>query len=627
MMAVSPTSLSVSVTEGLPSALELTLCRPVASGTLLRLRASGVGMLRGMAVPKVTAFPTSVAPEAGIELPLVHRFSWAEMQRDWMWHIRTLSLAMVAVPEDLPKGTRVVVHCGPTDRRAMVADLTWTLYLGKVASQESAELTQVAPPLELSFAPGPVHYLEAALKPDGRVFVEQFDAFGNPTRPAGGDRLTVTMGERTVRVPTAGRICATIVDGLHDGADREAPSRVALRSRVVDAEGRSATSNAWPLALDGTPIYFGEVHWHTEFSGDGQRTLQAALTSARDELGLDFAGPADHLSPDGTYAHHLPIEQAEISRRFDEPGRFCTLPGAELSARHGHANLYAADFGTFLDIVQRFPYELLPVWRTMGDTFPLEILSALCPEGRAMIVPHHTNMDSSLDAGVVHADGRPVWCALHWPQVTPLLQQGVRLVEIVQGRGAFESEAPDRDWLVRWGGFGGSVRTALLRGHRLGFVGGSDNHTGWPTRSGDGIRTGGLTAIQAPTLGAEALFGGLYHRRCYATSGARIVADATLDGHPMGSELRLAPDAPRHIRIRVYGTAPLEAVQIVSLGTVLADLPLELGALDFDGSWSDDRPGRPLRDVHYYVRVRQSDGHCAWLSPFWVDPPLHPEAL
>jgi hypothetical protein len=160
-----------------------------------------------------------------------------------------------------------------------------------------------------------------------------------------------------------------------------------------------------------------------------------------------------------------------------------------------------------------------------------------------------------------------------------------------------------------------------MRGHRLGFVGGSDNHTGWPTRPWNGVGYSGLTAIQAPTLDSSSLFEALYARRCYATSGARIVADATLDGHPMGSELQLAPDAPRHFRIRVHGTAPLVAVQIVSMGAVLADLTVEPGNPDFEGSWADDRPGRPLRDVSYYVRARQADGHCAWLSPFWVDLP------
>jgi len=192
-------------------------------------------------------------------------------------------------------------------------------------------------------------------------------------------------------------------------------------------------------------------------------------------------------------------------------------------------------------------------------------------------------------------------------------------VEMVQNRGAFETEAPDPRWRVAWGGFGGSVQTALMRGHRVGFVGGTDNHTGWPSRLAGAPGYGGLTAIQASRLEGASLFASLYARRCYATSGARIVADATLNGFPMGSELTLDPDAPRLFQIRVRGTAPLDAVQIVSMGVVLADLPVERDSPDLEAFWEDDRPGRPLQDVVYYVRIRQSDGHCAWLSPFWVD--------
>jgi hypothetical protein len=97
------------------------------------------------------------------------------------------------------------------------------------------------------------------------------------------------------------------------------------------------------------------------------------------------------------------------------------------------------------------------------------------------------------------------------------------------------------------------------------------------------------------------------------------VADATLNGQPLGSELQLAPDAPRAFRIRVHGTAPLVAVQLISMGAVLADLPVDGDSPDLELTWSDDRPGRPLEDVYYYVRARQADGHCAWLSPWWVD--------
>ncbi len=620
-MVQPPKAISIPVTDGVPSRLDLTLTQPVPAGTLLRLKANSATMLRSLAITGVTVLGDGEGAEPVTELPFEQRYTWQAMQRDWVWHIRTLSMAVIRALEDLPKGTQVTVYTGPTlegpdPSGATTADLMWVLHLGKVATPDALECIPVADSLGICFIAGPVDHLEAVLKADGHIVVEHFDAYGNPTHPGKEARETVALGDRRRLVTPVQGACATPVVGW-EWDDRDSASR--LRGSVTDEAGRRATTNALPRSVDGTPIYFGEFHWHTEVSADGQRSLQAALTSARDELALDFAGPADHLFADGTYVHHLPIEQAEICRRFDEPGRFCTIPSAELSGRYGHANLITADFDTFLQIIKRFPHELLPVWRESHNSYPLEILSALCPEGRAVIVPHHTNMDSSVRAEVLYKDGRPFWCAMHWPLATPLLRQGLRLVEMVQNRGAFESEAPDARWRVKWGGFGGSVQTALMRGHRLGFVGGTDNHTGWPSRLAGVPGYGGLTAIQSPRLDGTSLFASLYARRCYATSGARIVADATLNGFPMGSELMLAPDDPRLFQIRVRGTVPLDAVQIVSMGVVLADLHVEPDAPDLDVVWEDDRPGRPLQDVVYYVRIRQTDGHCAWLSPFWVD--------
>lgn len=48
---------------------------------------------------------------------------------------------------------------------------------------------------------------------------------------------------------------------------------------------------------------------------------------------------------------------------------------------------------------------------------------------------------------------------------------------------------------------------------------------------------------------------------------------------------------------------------------------IDAGSRDFGGERIDERVGRPLRDVYYYVRDRREDGHCVWLSPFWVDLP------
>jgi hypothetical protein len=189
----------------------------------------------------------------------------------------------------------------------------------------------------------------------------------------------------------------------------------------------------------------------------------------------------------------------------------------------------------------------------------------------------------------------------------------------VQTRGCFETEETDEEWWVFDGGLSGSVRTALSRGYRLGFLGGTDNHSGWPTRRGN--RYVGLTAIQAPELTLSSLFSAMHARRTYATTGARIVADVTLNGQPLGSELLLEPGADRVFHITIHGTAALEAVQVIHAGHVLAELPVASDSADLDLEWADERPGRPLEDVYYYVRARQSDGNCVWTSPFWVDMP------
>ena len=135
------------------------------------------------------------------------------------------------------------------------------------------------------------------------------------------------------------------------------------------------------------------------------------------------------------------------------------------------------------------------------------------------------------------------------------------------------------------------------------------------------LLTVGLTAVQASSLDTKSVFRALHDRRCYATSGARIVADVTLNEQPMGSELTLDPGVERRFRIQIRGTAPIVAVQMIHFGYVLAEFDVDGASWDFETEWCDDRPGRPLEDVYYYVRARQADGHCVWMSPFWIDLP------
>jgi len=590
--------------------LSFKLSSPVPANSLLRIKASGTSMLSGLYIEKVSI-------QNGDILPFEHRYSRKEMEVEWGWHIRAMSMVMLRVQTEIPANSVLKVqtcyssHRDPYKLSKAInrySGLSWWMDIGIIEEPKSTALEPISPPLEIRFVPGGAHRLEAYLKPDRSLLIEHFDSHGNPAKYAG--EIKIGMGDEKLAVSCSGETTAESIQLL------DSASQVS-RIHVRDSHGREALSNAHPIALDGTPIFFGECHWHTNFSGDGQRSMEDALKSARDELGLDFAGPADHMGHNGKYGKNTPAEQASICKDFDSPGRFCTIPGAELSKRYGHANLYTDSFDLFLEITSRFQNELAPVWGKDPNRYGLKALVDLCTSGRSLVIPHHTNMDSYVREHVVHKDGRPFWCAMNWP--IPADRDIVRLFEMVQTRGCFEAEETDPDWWIRDGGLGGSARTALMRGYRLGFVGGTDNHCGWPTRKGS--RYTGLTAVQSKNLDTKSIFDTMYHRRCYATSGTRIVADVTLNGHPMGSELKLEPGEDRLFRIQIKGTAPIVSVQIIHYGYVLSDLPVGKDQLDFYAEWADERPGRSLEDLYYYVRARQADGHCVWLSPFWVDLP------
>jgi hypothetical protein len=586
-----------------------TLSQDLEAGQLFRVKASGTSMMSGVRVASVMV--------DGEEIPIVHRYKREEMEKNWGWHIRTQSMAVGQPDHPIQNGSTVTVAIEPANRRATyktdapdaapMSGLTWTMELLAIDDSKSETGTKIADPIDLFFTPGKPEKLEAYLKPDGRLLIQHYDSKGNPTHDYSGSFDVVAGSEGSVvqSAPSS----ATV----HQLPKPSAGTRVTVK----DGDGREATSNAAPLALDGTPIFFGEFHWHTDFSGDGQRPTRDAMNSARNELGLDFAGPADHMGPNGRYTHRTPTEQEALVSPFDAPGEFCVIPTSELSRRYGHTNLIADSFDTFIEITSRFEKDLAPRWAKEPNRYPFQPLIDLCPPGKALVVPHHSNMDSFVREHVVRDDGLPFWCAMHFP--IPADRSVVRLFEIVQGRGAFEAELVDPAWRIWDGGLGGSARTALMRGYRLGFVAGTDNHSGWPTRKGTGYA--GVTAVVSEELDTGSVFDALHSRRCYATSGARIVADASLNGHPLGSELRLEPGAERKFNISIHGTAPLTDVQVIHCGYVLHEFDLAPDQADFTVEWMDDRPGRPLEDAYYYVRVRQADGHCAWLSPFWVDLP------
>jgi len=112
----------------------------------------------------------------------------------------------------------------------------------------------------------------------------------------------------------------------------------------------------------------------------------------------------------------------------------------------------------------------------------------------------------------------------------------------------------------------------------VGFIASSDDHSGRPGASHPsgsdvhfGMR-GGLLAAYAESLTREALWEAFWARRCYGTTGERIILRVHADGHPMGAEFTAS--APPQIEVEVLGTAPLDTLELRRGTEVVYEYPL-----------------------------------------------------
>lgn len=297
--------------------------------------------------------------------------------------------------------------------------------------------------------------------------------------------------------------------------------------------GLRATSN--PMRVSVTPpsqrLFWGDPHGGQVIDPTG---VPAFFRHARDVAGLDFAGYQrnDHAMSDRAYR----LQQG-AERRFDQPGTFCPLPGYEWSgdtARGGHHNIYFRRHGM---PARRSGWQL-SAERTPSDRDIPRDPGAMLPHIRDAYAAFR-GTDTILTP---HVGGSRGNLEFHEPGLEPA-------VEIASGHGTFE-------WFFH---------EALERRYQVGVVGGSDSHTGRPGDDRPGFQErryakAALTAVYADRLDLPSVFDAIASRRCYATSGARIVLDVRVDGVPMGSShmTRAIPG----IGISVAGTAPLERIEL-----------------------------------------------------------------
>lgn len=622
--SADPISVSVALERGSePPAIEIPLSQDLPAGAYVRVMPIS-HTLSGLVAESVALPDGTVCEE-------VLRFDMAIQRKAWLTHAKTTGITVVRLPRAMQKGEtlRLTSYFGSLDyaggdepvqysnepARPCFAGMAWIFWLELAEGLEAeSPRRQVSPEVHLSFQTGSPEKMQAIWKADDNLLLRHLDYSHNPVVQTGSVRIQAPDTQEAYELKLSEQVEKNCLP-------TESEASVGSRYRVTDSEGKTVLSNARPLTASGQKVCFGEFHWHCDLSSDGKRPLRDALRTAREELGLDFAGPSDHIWVGGDFgAGKTPEMQAEALREFDEPGRFAVLPGAEMSHHVGHANFYCDSIENYLQMCRNLPAAGEASRLDRDYQYAWDILTGALIPGHTVLVPHHPNMNSFDQEGVTRPEtNRPYWNAMTFPRGRE--RADMRLYEIYQTRSSFEAEALNADWRIKAGGYGASVRSALMKGYRFGFTAGTDNHNGWPSRNQNSGLLDGLTAVLTDQIETASIWQALHARRCYATTGARIICDVTLNGYPIGSELKLAWDAERKMDIKIYGTAPLERVEVISAGEVLARLPVKDGSWDLETQWEDQRPGRPVHDVYYYLRIRQQDGNLAWLSPFWIDQP------
>jgi hypothetical protein len=442
--------------------------------------------------PKAPGYLTA---EASNGATLSCRFDYKQSVRPWdrTVHIKVVKGCMA-------EGDRIVIRLGdsrfgsPGMRMQTFADPAYEFRV-LVDPIACYHFVRLADEPTIAVVPGPRTRVQAvlpSLREAGEAFrlcIKTEDKWGNPSGngeicfalsanlPVAGlpDKVSLHEGEATAVVE--GLSCATPGD---------------LVIAVSDA-GNGSTVQSNPARLTANALsfrpYWGDLHGQSgETIGTG--TAENYFLFARDKAFLDVSG---HQGNDFQITQAFWEELGHLSARFNEPGRFVTVPGYEWSGNTslgGDRNVYLLrDAGP----IHRSSHALVPEHSDIASDCrtAAELFSALARDNQDALV-------------IAHCGGRYAnLAAAHHSRLEPA-------IEIHSSWGTFE-------WLLH---------DAFDLGFRTGIVAGSDDHKARPGASWPGASLfgalGGLTCLLLPELNREAVFACLRQRRHYATTGSRL---------------------------------------------------------------------------------------------------------
>jgi hypothetical protein len=413
------------------------------------------------------------------------------------------------------------------------------------------EVISPKPGTELS---GNVEVVARVTPPTGQtisaVIVES--ETGDMARLALGASGTYSAVIDTTRMPN-GRQSLMVIESIKGLTPQRSGAQEGWSTalRLYDAEVPVVVRNPYRF-------FWGDLHAHTSYS-DGVRTPSDAYRYARDKSKLDFFAVTDHSNLLSFDKYADVIAQA---KRFDNPGKFVALYGAESTEGTGHMNFYLAP-------TPRIPSARDEIYQYLGRM-------------RVLAQFNHPDLNSPPDQG-----WKDDYEGFHY---SPAADPYVALVEV---RSAKEEAA----------------YIALLNaGWHVGAAANDDTHQAdWGSAN--------WTVALARDLTRSGIIEAIASRRTYSTPDRDLKILFTLDGEDMGAQVARRAGT-YSVSTMVEDTDPRDAIDSIDLfvdGAIAGTATPQLTRY----TWAV--PISLAAGKHYvFVRVTQPGGKQSWSSPIWV---------
>jgi hypothetical protein len=436
-------------------------------------------------------------------------------------------------------------------------------------------------PVELPYSAGRNDMrLSSQRDPNGNVYF----AYASDNR----DWRPPAMGPRNLHVAVSQLKGAAPPAEAHLRDLAPAPSPVAPIH--ADETRQVARIRGYKLEAGGKTyrIYRGDLHRHTDISPDGvgDGSLMDLHRYALDAAALDFILVADHNM--GGNQEYPWWRTQKANDLYTIPGVFLSMYGYERSVPYpnGHRNVLWTERG----------HRTLPL--------PQRALPKQMAEDTARLYAYLRRTDGICTLHTSATDQGTNW-EEHDDALEPVVELFQGFHTSYEAPGAPKTTDDRTDQVHGPYKSDGFVSLALEKGYRLGFQASSDHvstHVSY-------------ACVLAEEFSRKGLIDALRKRHSYAATD-NIVFDVRMGALGiMGDEVRT--DQPS-LDVVVLGTGPIERVEVLRNGEVLATKQTTPNAAEARFHWDDPAPKKGTKPSWYYVRVLQRDGQMAWSSPIWV---------